>query len=214
MGIARSGSAHLRLAPMHYLSGAFLDGLPFMASYGGQGRRLVKLETMVWAADNGCYARPKSYTNEGYLAWLDQCPRNALFAAAPDVVGDWSATLERAKPMLDQVRTLGFKAALVLQDGATIASVPWDECDAVFVGGSTKWKLSAGAEMIVREARRLDKWAHMGRVNSWIRLRVAAAIGCQSSDGNLAAYGRDRWAPMIAAWPERLRQQPMLALNP
>ena len=80
----------------------------------------------------------------------------------------------------------------MLQDGATADEVAWDDCDAVFVGGSTAWKLGDTVPGLVRAARERQKWVHMGRVNSWVRLRVAAAIGCQSCDGNLAAFGRDR----------------------
>jgi hypothetical protein len=196
----------------YYLSGAYIEGEPFMASYGGQGNR-VPLAKIVWAADNGCFARPDKYTDEGYLKWLDGRPRNALFACAPDVVGDWPATLERSLPMLEQIRSLGFAAALVLQDGATVESVPWSKCDAVFVGGSTAWKLGPDVPDLVRAARSLRKWAHMGRVNSWVRLRVAAAIGCQSADGNLAAFGPDFWAPKIRDWLGRLTQQPMLGFH-
>jgi hypothetical protein len=53
----------------------------------------------------------------------------------------------------------------------------------------------------------------MGRVNSWVRLRVAAAIGCQSCDGNLAAFGRDKWTPMIKAFAQRIAAQPMLGFH-
>ena len=194
---------------MRYLSGCFFKGMPFMASYRvGGGHKPDALVNIVWAVDNGCFARPSGFKNEGYLAWLDKRPRNALFAAAPDVVGDWPATLERSRPMLAEIRTLGFKAAIVLQDGATIETVPWDECDAVFVGGSTKWKLGPTVPDLVRAARTRSKWAHMGRVNSWVRLRVAAAIGCQSADGNVAVYDRGRIER--AAWLERLTAQPFL----
>lgn len=197
---------------MRYLSGAYIDGVPFMASYGGQGNK-VRLDDIVWAADNGCFARPERYSDDRYLAWLDARPRNALFACAPDVVGDWGATLERSLPMLGQIQFLGFKAALVLQDGATVETVPWSKCDAVFIGGSTAWKLGPDVPGLVRAARHLRKWAHMGRVNSWKRLRVAAAIGCQSCDGNLAVFGRDRWTPMIRDFAHRIAQQPMLAFH-
>lgn len=197
---------------MHYLSGAYLEGVPFMASYGGQGNR-APLADIVWAADNGCFARPDKYSDAGYLAWLDARPRNALFACAPDVVGDWAATVERSLPMLSQIQFMGFKAAIVLQDGATVDSVPWPKCDAVFIGGSTGWKLGDAVPGLVAAARHLRKWVHMGRVNSWKRLRVAAAIGCQSCDGNLAAFGRDRWAPMIRAFASRIEAAPMLGLS-
>lgn len=188
---------------LHYLSGVWVPGIPFMASYGGQGNK-VPLADVVWAADNGCFARPATYTNVGYLRWLDARPRNALFAAAPDVVGDWRGTLKRSKPMLLRIRLLGFKAALVLQDGAYTASIPWDELDAVFVGGSTKFKLSPVARGCVRAARERGKWAHMGRVNSWKRIKVAHSFGCQSVDGNILAFGRDVNLRYVREWMRRI----------
>ena len=198
---------------MLYLSGRYLTGVPYMASYGGQGNR-VPLHEIVWAADNGCFARPDRYSDEGYLSWLSARPRNAIFAAAPDVVGDWLATITRALPMLKQIKELGFKAAIVLQDGATVDYVPWDRCDTVFIGGSTNWKLGAAVPGLVAEARRRGKGVHMGRVNSWRRLRVAKAIGCESCDGNLAAFGPDRWSPMIRDWARRIADEPMLEFLP
>jgi hypothetical protein len=192
-----------------YLSGCYVEGMPFMASYGGQGNR-APLADIVWAADNGCFARPERYSDDGYLAWLDARPRNALFACAPDVVGDWLATLERSLPMLERIRHLKFKAALVLQDGAAPETVPWDECDAVFIGGSTAWKLGSGVPDLVREARAHEKWVHMGRVNSESRLIAARAIGCDSADGNYVAFGPDINAPKVRAWIERLLRQPTL----
>ncbi len=198
---------------VHYLSGAYVRGLPYMDSYGGQGYR-APLAEMVWAADNGCFARPGAYSDDGYLAWLDARPRNALFACAPDIVGDWTATLSRALPLLAHIRALGFRAALVLQDGATVATVPWEAADAVFVGGSTAWKLGPTVPCLTREARARGLWTHMGRVNNWQRYRLAAAIGCQSVDGNLVAFGRDRWTPHVKGYALRLAREPMLWWRP
>lgn len=194
---------------MLYLSGKYIEGVPYMASFGGQGN-IVRHNEIVWAADNGCFARPELYTDDGYLAWLDALPRNALFAAAPDVVADWSATVSRSAPMLARIKCLGFPAAIVLQDGASIETIPWSECDSVFIGGSTDWKLGSAVPGLIAEARRRGKWVHMGRVNSWRRLRVASAIGCESCDGNLAAFGPDRWSPMIRDWQRRISLEPML----
>lgn len=91
-----------------------------------------------WAADNGCFG--KGYPgDERWLEWLrrhsehvEQC----LFATAPDVVGDASATLRRSVPFFSTIREIGYPAALVAQNGLEDELVPWDEFDALFLGGS------------------------------------------------------------------------------
>ncbi len=41
----------------------------------------------------------------------------------------------------------------------------WHRLDALFVGGSTYFKLGPTAAGLVREAKRRGLWTHMGRVN-------------------------------------------------
>ena len=73
----------------------------------------------------------------------DPDARWCLFAAAPDVVGDAAATLQRSERMLDWIRYAGFPVAFVARDGLEHLTVPWDDFDALFIGGSTSWKLAA-----------------------------------------------------------------------
>lgn len=163
-------------------------------------------EFEVWAADNGCYTLGDEFDLDEYLGWLDSfghdARRSCLFATAPDVVGDWSATLERSRPVLAEIRRLGYPAAVVIQDGATVDSVPWDEIDAVFVGGSTEWKLGADAEAILTAAAERGLWTHMGRVNSIRRMVEAARMGAYSVDGTLLVFGPAANRPRIvkATW--------------
>lgn len=154
-----------------------------------------------WAADNGCFTLGDRFVLDDYVAWLGSfdvdARRRCLFATAPDVVGDWEATLARSLPVLPLLRELGFPAALVVQDGATVDTIPWDELDAIFVGGSTEWKLSDAVGEILAEAGRLGKWTHMGRVNSIRRMREAGRLGAVSVDGTLLIFGPDANAPRI-----------------
>ena len=167
----------------------------------------------LFAADNGCFVQSEKYSDDGFLAWLDKLDRDAcLFAAAPDVVGDAVGTRKRAYPMLPRIRKLGFKAAFVVQDGETVDQIKWDELDAIFIGGSTEWKLSQYAADIVAEAKRQGKWVHMGRVNSFKRMRLAAAIGCDSVDGTYLAYEPANRKGKIKEWMEQLHRQPLLDL--
>lgn len=163
-----------------------------------------------WAADNGCFTQPDRYTDTGYLAWLDARPPTALFATAPDVLCDWPATMARSRPLLAVLRTHGQRAAIVTQDGATADTVPWDDIDAVFIGGSDACKESQHTAAIVTEANRRGVWAHMGRVNSRRRLRLAHHMGCDSVDGTFFAFGPDVNIRKVATWLAEIRTQPSL----
>lgn len=156
---------------------------------------------VVWCADNGCFG--KGFPGElGWLQWLgkhenvDRC----AFATAPDIVGDAPGTLARSLPLLPDVRALGFPAALVAQDGLEDMAVPWSAFDALFIGGSTEWKLGPGAAGLAREARHRGKWVHMGRVNSRKRLQYAADIGCHSADGTYLVFGPRVNLPKLLGW--------------
>jgi hypothetical protein len=165
----------------------------------------------LFAADNGCFVQADKYSNDGFLAWLDKLDRDAcLFATAPDVVGDAVATKDRAYPMLPRIQKLGFKAAYVCQDGELPNTVEWSKLNAIFIGGSTEWKLSQAAADLVAEAKRRDKWVHMGRVNSFQRMRLAAAIGCDSVDGTMLAFAPDINKAKLNQWLYWLNEQPML----
>ena len=151
-------------------------------------------------ADNGCFG--KGYPgDEKWWAWVQTLPTDRVrFVVAPDVVADAAATLERSRPWLQKIRSLGHPAALVAQDGLESMTVPWDEFDVLFIGGSTGWKLGPHAAALVREARSRGKWAHMGRVNSLTRLMRAHHIGCDSADGTYIAFGPDKNLPKVLGW--------------
>lgn len=98
--------------------------------------------------------------------------------------------------MLERIRAIGYPVALVAQDGLEHQPVPWDDIDALFLGGTTTSKLSAAAADLTDEAHACGLHVHMGRVNSRRRLRHAAAIGCHSADGTqLAQHRRSRRRP-------------------
>ena len=112
--------------------------------------------------------------------------------------------------MLPKIRELGFKAAYVGQDGAQPNDTPWSEIDALFIGGTTDWKLSQSAADLISEARRRGKWVHMGRVNSWRRIRLAHVLGCHSVDGTLLVFDPAR-EKKIVQWLETLNRQGTLS---
>lgn len=153
-----------------------------------------------WCADNGIFGG--TYPgNAAYLSWLASRPYRdkCRFAVAPDVVADHEATLHRSVPMLPKIRAL-VPVAFVAQNGSTPSWVPWPSFDALFIGGSTDWKLGAEARLMVKAAKRQGKWVHMGRVNSQRRYDYAERIGCDSVDGTYLAFGPNRNLPRVLWW--------------
>lgn len=168
---------------------------------------------MPWAADSGRFASPQDYADETYLAWLSRMvPYQArcLFATAPDVVGDAAETLAMSAPMYAPIRALGYKVALVAQDGLEDLPVPWDDFDCLFIGGTTEWKLSEPAYALVAEAKRRGKWTHMGRVNSLRRLRAAHSAGIDSADGTFIKFGPNQNEARMRRWLASLIDEPVI----
>jgi EAL domain-containing protein (putative c-di-GMP-specific phosphodiesterase class I) len=68
---------------------------------------------------------------------------------------------------------------------------------AVFIGGSTDWKLGRHAEAVIRAAQAMGVWVHVGRVNTAQRIEKFLEMGVDSIDGaslsrHGAGYTRDR----------------------
>jgi hypothetical protein len=160
-----------------------------------------------WCADNCVFGG--RYPGDGaFLGWLEARlahVADCVFVVAPDVVCDAAATLARSLPMLPKIRALGFPAALVAQNGLESLIVPWDEFDALFIGGDDEWKEGSAAASLARQAHERGKHVHMGRVNSLRRLRYARDIGCDSVDGTYLAFGPDTNLPTLLYWLTALR---------
>lgn len=152
-----------------------------------------RLRTGLFAIDNGMFS---GVDIPAFLALLErenERREQCLFVTAPDVVGSARRTLEvfdRWRPRLD-----GWKLALVCQDGQEHLPIPWDDIAAVFIGGSTIWKCSDHVEHIVKAAKALEKWVHIGRVNDPARFKHFEKMGADSCDGTgLARYTHMRRA--------------------
>jgi hypothetical protein len=171
----------------------------------------------VWAADNGCFARPWAFKWDEYARWLMRAlevagPERFLFATTPDVWANGPATLERFDRYEDRMRDLSPVVALVVQDGMTAEALPWGRFDALFVGGSDAWRFGPEMTEIVRESKRLGLWSHLGRVNGLGRLKAARGLGFDSADGTVLAFGPDQNRPKVLGWLAELEQQPGFVL--
>lgn len=119
---------------------------------------------------------------------------NVRWVAVPDVVGDCNTTEVLWHYHSAQIAKLGLVPALVLQDGITPADVRRLRPKAVFIGGTTRFKLSPDIRELVRASRSAGaEWVHMGRVSSEKRFRFAYGLGCDSVDGSRFS----RWPSLI-----------------
>jgi hypothetical protein len=134
-----------------------------------------------YAIDNGAFAKfnPESFT--ALLKRENHARALCRFVAVPDVVGSARRTLEIFKHW--QHRLTGWPLALVAQDGIEDMEIPWSGIKAVFIGGSTKFKLSQSAKDVVKAALALSKWIHAGRVNTPARFEYFEEMGAHSIDG-------------------------------
>jgi len=171
-----------------------------------------QMENHPWAGDNGAFT---GFNAERFRTMLTNSQPHAstcLFVAVPDVVADWDATLELYSEWHTIVARHGYPRAIVIQDGATPTAIPWDATEAVFIGGSTEWKLSDAAADVVRAAKERGKHVHMGRVNSCRRLMYANSIGCDTADGTFLKYGPDKNLPRLLSWLRKIDDGPQLNL--
>lgn len=150
-----------------------------------------------WAADNACFNN--KWEHHKWFTWLEskQNPDTALFATIPDVVANHHETLKRWEQHWKSVADMGYKTAFVIQDGATLDTIPIEQMDALFIGGTTEYKLSTEAQHIVEYCKTKGKWIHMGRVNSRRRIELAHNWGCDSVDGTYLAFSPDANTPRL-----------------
>lgn len=178
--------------------GAFLKGHPFdVDSY----RRLLR-----WAKE----------ARSGFPS----TPQRPLWALVPDSVGEKTASLELWSRFSGEVSSYGFPLAFAAQDGMTPSDVP-SAADVVFIGGTTEWKWSGVIEDFCEAHPRV----HVGRVNTYRRLRQAQDAGAESCDGtgwfraanvasNRQLSGLRQWLREEAGEREREIQQEIHTLAP
>jgi hypothetical protein len=158
-------------------------------------RTLFARKSEVFAIDNGAYAR---FNRDSFFALLDrerEIRKRCLWVTLPDVVGSARRTLELWDRYRYNEHLHGYRRALVLQDGIEDLPIPWDQVDAVFVGGTTEWKMSDHAAQCVRCAQAMGKATHAGRVNTPDRWRHFEALGVDTCDGSgISRYSHMRTA--------------------
>lgn len=164
-------------------------------------------EGFPWGVDNDAFNGGLDREKFAHLLGLVEGLPGCRFVACPDVVGDARATAEKFSEWWHSISSRGLPVALVLQDGVEELGVPWDKIAALFIGGTDEFKLGPVAADLAREGKQRGKWVHMGRVNSMMRIRYAAGLGCDSFDGTKYAKWRDTHLPKGLAAAESASRQ-------
>jgi len=137
----------------------------------------------VYAIDNGAFSGFPADKFNRLLSRNYSSREKCLFVTCPDIVGAGQRSIELFKRRAKWI-PVGWKVALVAQDGMENLEIPWDEMDAVFIGGKDPWKDSCCAEDIVKTAKILGLWVHVGRVNNPKRFDHFEELGADSCDGS------------------------------
>ena len=167
-----------------------------------------KLAGQPYGLDNGCFAH---FRKSDWLRLVAEAEiTRPLFVCAPDIVGDAVRTLDLFDAFKQQLS--GLPLALVLQDGIGQHRIPWHEISAVFVGGSDQFKISAECFNCIKAAKYLNKWVHIGRVNTPERVDNFLNIG-DSLDGSGISRRDDKLERVLNAVTGRHPQQKLWAIQ-
>lgn len=134
-----------------------------------------------FAIDNGAFA---GFRRDKFLAILErekEARHLCKFVVVPDIVADARRTEESFE--FWHYKLTGWPLALAAQDGLENRRIPWDQLAAIFIGGTTAWKLSDHAKAVIRCAQAIGKYVHVGRVNTPGRFEYFESLGVDSIDG-------------------------------
>lgn len=139
-----------------------------------------------FAVDNGAVSKKQEFDRSAFKSLLErerEHVKKCLFVCIPDVKGDARRTLEIYFHRREFIPD-GWPLAFVCQDGAENHTIPWSDIAAVFIAGTTEWKMSKYAAAIIRTATILNKHKHVGRVNTSKRWNHFEELGVDTCDGS------------------------------
>lgn len=162
-----------------------------------------------YGIDNGAWGAHQlgiDFQVEPFLRLVDRCGLDADFVVLPDIVAGGMASLALS---ISWIRRLaGMRLLLPVQDGmhspAVVDVLDQHRHIGIFVGGSTQYKLQEMRHWGAVAAS-MERWCHIGRVNTVRRIRLCAEAGASSFDGTSATMFSCN-VPMLNS----ARQQPSL----
>ena len=144
----------------------------------------ISRTTGIIGADNDCFN--SSYSDESFLSLVNRLAKykeRLKFIAVPDVPFNDKETLKKFYVWYETLKDFNLPLALVTQDEMLTKDIPWNKIQALFIGGSTEWKLSTESVNIIKEGQKKNKWIHVGRVNTPSRITLCKMLNVDSIDG-------------------------------
>lgn len=181
-----------------FIGGQLLTPLTRYSDWGG-----------AYGIDNGSFSRFPEEEFKTLLKRQVESKSRCLFVTCPDVVGNGRRTLEIWKHRNRWIDD-SWPIALVLQNGIENFEIPWGELSAVFIGGENPWKESKACEDLVKTAKILKKFIHVGRVNTYDRWKRFQMMGADTCDGS----GVARYDHMLENIIRRETNSPMGLFDP
>lgn len=152
------------MSPIPHLPKQYINKFGYMLSLSGK----IFEPKNIWMLDNG------AFTNKFKLKkWIKVLNELKPYTSSckgiviPDVLYDAKKTLDAFYKFVGHVDSK-YPIAFVAQNGIENIKIPWDEFDALFIGGDNKFKMSSID--LIFDAKSRGKWVHVGRVNSQKRI--------------------------------------------
>jgi hypothetical protein len=225
---------------IRYMTGSVSQGFPDRVAFERDIGLMIQPRTAYeeqlqrfpfWAADNGAFTTHKGgFSARRFRKMLDHPELvrrrgDCWFVAVPDSVSvshdhrpvvDVIGTLAKFEPWAEEIRARGFRTALVAQNGldSMLDLVAWPLVDVLFIGGDTPWKESDEAVQCAAVALGMGKGVHMGRVNSFRRLKLAARMRAHTADGTFLRFAPDINLPRMLRWLDKVNRGVQLDLVP
>tara|TARA_Y100000004_G_scaffold70435_2_gene79175 strand:+ start:1075 stop:1683 length:609 start_codon:yes stop_codon:yes gene_type:complete len=118
-----------------------------------------------YGVDNGAYS---GFQERKFLSLVDECVEDpyCMWINLPDVFGSARATTALFHEYCFYPGLNVQNRCYTVQDGITPEMIPWQYITAVFIGGTTKFKMGKIARAVARGAMKRKKWVHVGRINT------------------------------------------------
>lgn len=143
-----------------------------------------------YAIDNGAWTAHQQNTEfdgEAFGRMVDTYGLDADFVVLPDIVAGGMDSLALSVSWIPRLQ--GLRLLLPVQDGmhpgAVVTVLSAHPSVGIFLGGSTEYKLREMGRWGAIAAT-LERWYHVGRVNTAKRIRLCAEAGATSFDGTSA----------------------------
>jgi hypothetical protein len=137
----------------------------------------------IFAIDNGGFTsqNPEKLDKliQRSLPFIDRC----RFICMPDVPGSAIRTLELFHIFKKKYTNLPI--ALVIQDGQENLPIPWEELSGIFIAGRGEYKMTSCTTDIIKTAKWLKKWVHIGRLSNAEKFHHFNKLGADSFDSSV-----------------------------